>query len=56
VLKTEIFVTRPQCVNLDEMTQNKDLTKEKREFVTARMDRTHAKRFMQQDSRRQLHI
>ena len=32
--------------NSDEVTQNKYLTKEKRESVTARMDLTHAKRFM----------
>jgi len=43
-------------LNSDEVTQNKDLTKEERESVTARMDLTHAKRLMQQDSRTQLHI
>jgi len=43
-------------LNSDEVTQNKDLAKEKLESVTARMDLTHAKRFMQQDSGTQFHI
>jgi len=40
-------VTKIKSVpNSDEVTQNKDLTKEKRESVTARMDLTHPKHFM----------